>query len=65
MHANVFWIDPSHLSTGLRFNHWQFTDPLALGQDALDGSYGNTGGNHANTHIPEIVGSARGTPHSF
>jgi DUF1680 family protein len=24
------------------------------------GSHGNGGGNHANTHIPEIIGSARG-----
>lgn len=33
---------------------------MAIGQDSLDGSYGNTGGNHANTHIPEVVGAARG-----
>jgi hypothetical protein len=30
--------DPTHLSTGLRFNHWAFTAPLALGQDDLDGA---------------------------
>ena len=26
----------------------------------MDGSHGNVGGNHANTHLPEIVGTARG-----
>ena len=52
--------DPSHLSTGRRFNHYQWTAPLAIGVDVLDGSHGNWGGNHANTHLPEIVGSARG-----
>lgn len=50
----------SHLRAGLRFNHWQFTSPLALGRDDLDGSHGNAGGNHANTHLPEVVGSAKG-----
>ena len=45
--------------TGQLFNHWQWTAPLAAGLDDLDGSYGNDGGNHANTHIPEIIGSAR------
>ena len=52
--------DATHLATGLRFNHWQWTAPLAVGLDDLDGSHGNVGGNHANTHIPEIIGSARG-----
>ena len=33
---------------------------LAVGDDDLDGTHGNGGGNHANTHIPEIIGSARG-----
>lgn len=50
----------TYLATGLRFNHWQWTAPLAAGFDDLDGSHGNVGGNHANTHIPEIIGSARG-----
>jgi DUF1680 family protein len=42
----------SHLKAGLRFNHYQWTAPLAIGQDNLDGSHGNAGGNHANTHLP-------------
>eukprot|EP01050_Picozoa_sp_SAG11_P015864 SAG11_NODE_2101_length_3821_cov_1.700699_3_plen_141_part_00 len=50
----------THLKTGHRFNHWQWIAPLAAGLDDLDGSHGNVGGNHANTHIPEIIGSARG-----
>ena len=52
--------DPAHLRAGYRFNHWQWTAPLAAGVDDLDGSHGNAGGNHANTHIPEIIGAARG-----
>lgn len=52
--------DPDHLKTGQYFNHYQWTAPLAVGQDDLDASHGNVGGNHANTHIPEIIGSARG-----
>eukprot|EP00729_Bicosta_minor_P000111 gene111-20362_t len=52
--------NPKHLAAGKRFNHWQWTAPLAAGLDALDGSNGNAGGNHANTHIPEVVGTARG-----
>lgn len=50
----------AYLETGQRFNHWQWTAPLAIGTDDLDASHGNRGGNHANTHIPEIIGSARG-----
>ena len=50
----------TYLTTGLKFNHWQFSAPLAIGDDDLDASHGNTNGNHANTHIPEIIGSARG-----
>jgi hypothetical protein len=50
----------SYLATGKLFNHWQWTAPLAIGDDDLDASHGNDGGNHANTHIPEIIGSARG-----
>ena len=45
--------DPSHLETGKLFNHFSFTAPLAVDQDDLAGL-------HANTHIPEIVGAARG-----
>ena len=29
--------DPLHLRTGQRFNHWQWSAPLAVGQDDLDG----------------------------
>jgi len=35
------------------FNHWAWTAPLAAGLDDL-------AGNHANTHIPEIIGAQRG-----
>merc|ERR1712110_103359 len=52
--------DTNHLITGRYSNHYQWTAPLAINQDDLDGSHGNDGGNHANTHIPEIIGSARG-----
>ena len=39
--------DPDHLATGRLFNHWAWSAPLAAGVD-------NLGGNHANTHIPEV-----------
>eukprot|EP00050_Salpingoeca_kvevrii_P017944 m.69452 g.69452 ORF g.69452 m.69452 type:complete len:836 (-) comp7818_c0_seq2:170-2677(-) len=52
--------DASFLETAQLFNHFQWTGPLAAGLDNLDGSHGNDGGNHANTHIPEVIGSARG-----
>ena len=39
---------------------WIILGGFLLGQDNLDGSHGNAGGNHANTHLPEIVGTARG-----
>lgn len=45
--------DPAHLTTGRLFNHWSWTAPLAAGHDNLDG-------NHANTHIPEVIGNAVG-----
>lgn len=51
---------PEHLDAGRYFNHYQWTAPLAIGVDDLDASHGNVNGNHANTHIPEIIGSARG-----
>ena len=35
------------------FNHWAWSAPLAAGLDTL-------GGNHANTHIPELIGNAAG-----
>ena len=46
-----------YLKTAHRFNHWQWTAPLAVGRDNLDGSNGNTGGNHANTRQSLHVGS--------
>jgi len=45
--------DEKYLSTGYAFNHWRWSAPLAAGQDDL-------AGNHANTHIPEVIGNARG-----
>lgn len=37
----------SHLEAGRYFNHWQWTAPLAVGLDDLDGSHGNTYGRFA------------------
>ena len=41
------------LVTGYYFNHFSWTAPLAINVDDLTN-------NHANTHIPEIIGDARG-----
>jgi hypothetical protein len=38
---------------GYRFEHKKIFDPLASGEDKLDG-------NHANTNIPKVIGAARG-----
>jgi hypothetical protein len=38
---------------GYRFEHKKIFDPLAAGEDKLEG-------NHANTNIPKIIGAARG-----
>jgi DUF1680 family protein len=38
---------------GYRFEHHKIFDPLAAGEDKLDG-------NHANTNIPKAIGAARG-----
>jgi uncharacterized protein len=38
---------------GYRFEHKKIFDPLAAGEDKLDG-------NHANTNIPKMIGVARG-----
>jgi uncharacterized protein len=38
---------------GYRFEHKKIFDPLAAGDDKLDG-------NHANTNIPKMIGAARG-----
>eukprot|EP01062_Namystynia_karyoxenos_P069283 TRINITY_DN64807_c0_g1_i1.p1 TRINITY_DN64807_c0_g1~~TRINITY_DN64807_c0_g1_i1.p1 ORF type:complete len:863 (+),score=230.70 TRINITY_DN64807_c0_g1_i1:72-2591(+) len=43
----------AYLKTGYQFNHWDWSAPLAAGVDDL-------AGNHANTHIPEVIGNARG-----
>ena len=42
-----------YLQLGKRFGHKDFFDPLAAGQDDLPGL-------HANTHIPQVIGAARG-----
>ena len=38
---------------GYRFEHKKIFEPLAAGEDKLDG-------NHANTNIPKVIGAARG-----
>ena len=45
--------DARWLQAASYFNHWSWSAPLAVGVDDLDG-------NHANTHLPEVVGDARG-----
>lgn len=52
-HLYALTKDPAHLATGRLFNHWTWSAPLAAGVDDL-------GGNHANTHIPEVLGNAVG-----
>ena len=48
--------DPAHLATARRFNAFVFTARLAEGQDDLaDQPFP-----HANFHLPEIIGNARG-----
>lgn len=44
--------DPQWLQTALYFEHYTWTRPLAENIDDLNG-------NHANTHIPEVVGDSR------
>jgi hypothetical protein len=44
--------DPAHLATARRFDHRQVFDPLARGEDRLNGF-------HANTQIPKWIGAAR------
>jgi len=48
--------DPNHLATARRFNGWVFTAPLAAGQDRIT----KLPFPHANFHLPEIIGNARG-----
>ena len=52
--ADVYAIsgDPKHLATARRFCHRFVMDPLARGEDRLNGL-------HANTQIPKITGAAR------
>jgi DUF1680 family protein len=44
--------NPEYLRIALAFNHHAFIDPIAAGEDKLDGL-------HANTQIPKIIGAAR------
>ncbi len=52
--ANLYGItgDPAHLAAARRFDHLAVFDPLARGEDRLDGL-------HANTQIPKWIGAAR------
>jgi hypothetical protein len=52
--ANLYAItgNPSHLRLARAFDHHAIIDPLARGEDPLDGR-------HANTQIPKIIGAAR------
>jgi len=43
----------SYFTTARLFNHWSWSAPLAIGIDDL-------AGNHANTHIPEVIGNMVG-----
>ncbi len=45
--------DAKYRDLGYRFEHHKIFDPLAAGEDKLDG-------NHANTNIPKVIGAARG-----
>ncbi|WP_030506228.1 beta-L-arabinofuranosidase domain-containing protein [Microbispora rosea] len=44
--------DPAHLATAQYFDHAEVFDPLAAGNDALNGY-------HANTQIPKVIGAIR------
>lgn len=52
--ANLYAVtgNPDHLKLAAEFNHEFILDPLAKGEDQLNGK-------HANTQIPKIVGTAR------
>ena len=45
--------DPKYAAAARRFEKHKFLDPLAEGRDELTGL-------HANTHIPQVIGAARG-----
>lgn len=52
--ANLYGVsgNPDHLRLAQAFDHRRIFDPLARGEDALDGL-------HANTQIPKAIGAAR------
>jgi uncharacterized protein len=52
--ANLYAVtgNPEHLRLARAFNHETVFDPLARGEDRLDGL-------HANTQIPKMIGAAR------
>ena len=52
--ANLYAVtgDPEHLRIARKFDHRRIFDPLARGEDALNGL-------HANTQIPKAIGAAR------
>ncbi|CAM3310457.1 glycoside hydrolase family 127 protein [Kibdelosporangium persicum] len=52
--ANLYLLtgDPAHLATARYFDHAEIFDPLAAGQDRLNGY-------HANTQIPKAIGAIR------
>jgi DUF1680 family protein len=52
--ANLYAVtgDPRHLRLARAFDHALMFDPLARGEDTLDGF-------HANTQIPKMIGAAR------
>jgi DUF1680 family protein len=52
--ANLYAVtgDPEHLRVARHFDHRAVFDPLARGEDKLDGL-------HANTQIPKAIGAAR------
>jgi len=54
LYADLFAItkEPRYLNLALRFSHRALLDPLARGEDRLDGL-------HSNTQIPKVVGFSR------
>ena len=52
--ANLYALtgDPDHLRLARVFDHQRLFDPLAQGDDRLDGL-------HANTQVPKVIGAAR------
>lgn len=51
-HLYSFTSDPDHLRLARVFDHERLFDPLAQGDDRLDGL-------HANTQVPKVIGAAR------